>query len=181
MQVMTDTVVRRGLSAEIPSIADVIRAANEAYRPVAPADFFAAYLASALDLEGRLRDGGTVLVAERDGAIVGTVTYFQDARWEAMPMDPPLGTAGLRATAVHPVHQGLGIGRALVAACLERARGHAAERMLLHTAAFMVPAIELYERLGFVREPSLDYPVDEFFPSEPTAGITAMAFQRSVP
>ena len=32
-----------------------------------------------------------------------------------------------------------------------------------------------------VREPSLDYPVDEFFPSEPTAGITAMAFQRSVP
>ena len=180
MQVMSDTVVRRGLSVEIPAIAEVVRAANVAYAAVVPADFYAAYLASALDLEGRLRDGGTILVAESDGRLVGTVTYFQDASWEAMPMDPAPGTAGLRATAVHPDHQGRGIGRALIDACLDRAQSHGAERMLLHTAAFMVPAIELYQRLGFVREPSLDYPVDAFFESDPSAGITAMAYQRPI-
>ena len=180
MQVMTDTVVRRGLSAEIPAIAEVIRAANEAYAEVTPADFYAAYLASALDLEGRILDGGTVLVAEVDGQVAGTVTFFPDASWEAMPMDPSPGTAGLRATAVHPAYQGRGIGRALVDACLDRARDRGAERMLLHTAAFMLSAVELYERLGFVREPSLDWPVDAFFPSDPGAGIVAMAYQRTL-
>ena len=179
MQVMTDTVIRRGLSVEIPAIAEVIRASNEPYAAVTPADFYAAYLASALDLEGRMRDGGTVLVAEVDGELVGTVTYFQDASWESMPMDPAPGSAGLRATAVHPDRQGLGIGRALVDACLERGRSQGAQRMLLHTAAFMVPAIALYERLGFVREPALDWPVEAFFGSDP-AGIVAMAYQRTL-
>ena len=181
MRTVVQTVIRRGLSAEAPEIAAVIRAANAPFQGTVPAAFFDPYLASAEDVIGRMRDDGTVLVATIDDRIVGTVTYFRDANDEGMPVRMPDGTAGLRATAVDPAWRGQGIGRALVEACLERAARDAATSIALHTADFMVDAVALYERAGFRRDPAYDWPTESFFLSPTSTGITAVCYVRSVP
>lgn len=158
----------------------VIRRANAEFAAQVPEGFFASYLSSALDLEGRLVAGGDILVAQRDGTIVGTITYFRDANDEGMGPGFPPGTAGIRATAVDPASRGLGLGVSLVEACLDRARADGRGAIALHTAGFMIAAMGLYERTGFVRDPSFDYPARDFFPYGPAAEITALAFVRPI-
>lgn len=175
MLTMAQAVVRRGLRAEEDEIRAVIKAANAPFASAVPADFYASYLASAMDVRGRL-DVATVLVVEQDERIVGTVTYFADAGDEGIPTRFPDQTAGLRATAVHPDVQGHGLGRALVDACVERARLDGAASIALHTATFMRTAVGLYQRAGFRRDERFDFPATAFFPSRPSADLTAMAF-----
>lgn len=177
MSVMAPPTVRRALGAEIEEIQAVIRAANAVFEPVLPAALFHSYLSSALDVRGRMAVS-TVLVAEAGGRIVGTVTVFEDANDEGMPTTFPAGTAGLRATAVHPDAQGHGIGRALVEACADRARRDGAARIGLHTAQFMTAAVSLYERSGFRRTPEYDFPAADFFRSTPRSDLVAMGFVR---
>ncbi|MEX1104179.1 MAG: GNAT family N-acetyltransferase, partial [Dehalococcoidia bacterium] len=156
----------------------VIRRANAEFAAQLPEDLFASYLASALDLDGRLAAGGDVLVAKRDGRIVGTITYFREANDEGMGPGFPVGTAGIRATAVDPASRGLGLGTALVEACLERARADGRAAIALHTAAFMTAAMALYGRFGFVRRQSLDFSARDFFHYGSAADFTALAFVR---
>ena len=59
--------------------------------------------------------------------------------------------------AVAPSAQRRGVGRALSLACVERARSAGRARVLLHSTAWMTAAHELYRRLGFRREPGLDW------------------------
>ncbi len=177
---MAQVTIRRGLSVELDDIRSVIRAANEEFRDLAPAGFFRAYLASALDVWGRM-EHGTVIVAESDGRLVGTVTFFPDANDEGTPTTFGPGTAGLRATAVHPEARGLGIGRRLVEACIERAVASGATSIALHTADFMRAAVQLYERTGFRRSPAHDFPAAEFFPSDPDVDLVAITYVRDLP
>lgn len=156
----------------------VIGRANAEFAGRVPESFFASYLASAQDLEGRLAAGGDILVAERDGRVVGTITYFREANDEGMGPGFPPGTSGIRATAVDPASRGLGLGVALVEACLDQARRDGRAAVALHTAAFMTAAMGLYERIGFVRDPSFDFPARDFFPYGPADEITALAFVR---
>jgi GNAT superfamily N-acetyltransferase len=180
MAAVAPAAIRTGHRAEADAIRHVIRAANAQFAAVAPPDIFASYLVSALDVEGRTAQGATVLVAERSGTVVGTVTHFLDANDEGMPVRLPRGTAGLRATAVHPEAQGHGIGMALVEACVERARDHGAERIALHTAPFMTAAVALYERSGFRRVPAFDFPMSAFFAGDPGTGLVAIAYVRDL-
>jgi ribosomal protein S18 acetylase RimI-like enzyme len=53
--------------------------------------------------------------------------------------------------------RGRGVGRALVAECVRRARAMGAAALGLHTSASMTAAIALYEGLGFVRTPEHDF------------------------
>src|SRR3712207_5045333 len=59
------------------------------------------------NVRARLGDG-QLIVAERDGEIVGSVTLFR--RWRGAQAD----AAGVRLLAVPPGHRGVGIGRALM-------------------------------------------------------------------
>jgi GNAT superfamily N-acetyltransferase len=61
-----------------------------------------------------------------------------------------------RFLAVDPAARGRGIGRALFAACLDRARAAGKRRMALPTTEWMVTARAMYERAGFRREPEGD-------------------------
>ncbi|MEA2501344.1 MAG: hypothetical protein QOD01_1455, partial [Actinomycetota bacterium] len=94
---------------------------------------------------------GTQLVAEGEGRLVGTVTYYppkgQNAAddWSWWPK----GFAYLRALGVHPEARGRGVGRALTVACLEQARADGAAGIALNTVSLMTAATALYERLGF--------------------------------
>jgi ribosomal protein S18 acetylase RimI-like enzyme len=69
---------------------------------------------------------------------------------------------------VPPAERGTGVGRALMEHCIERARRDGKDRVVLTTTQEMESARDLYERLGFVREPSLDH--------EPAPGVRAQGY-----
>lgn len=110
---------------------------------------------------GRLADGARVqvLVALADGALVGGVVYFAD-----MAVYGSGGTAtgianasGIRLLGVSPVARGLGVGKALTAACIQRARDAGHAQVVLHTTQAMQVAWAMYEKLGFARSTDLDF------------------------
>ncbi|MEP6638235.1 MAG: GNAT family N-acetyltransferase, partial [Chloroflexota bacterium] len=111
-------VVRKIRLTEIDAVRAVMAAANAEFEGRVPAGFFQSYLASQLDIEGRIAEGASVLVAAADERILGSITYYRDANDEAMGPGFPAGTAGLRATGVHPDARGYGVGSALVSACI---------------------------------------------------------------
>lgn len=106
--------------------------------------------------ERRIEGSSGLLVAEVDAVVVGTVTYVRpgDREWEGRPT--PEGDAGFRVLAVAPGYEGLGIGRALVEACVERARTDGARRMVITSMSWMDRAHALYRSMGFARRPDLD-------------------------
>ena len=182
MQAMSPTQVRirPAIDADVDALRGVIARANEPFRGLVGPSLFASYLASAMDVEGRLAEA-EVLAAELDGRPVGTITLYRDAGDEGMPVRFPDATAGIRATAVDPAARGLGIGRALVDACIARAVDAGASAVGLHTARFMVAAITIYERCGFVRSPRHDFEWSQFFPGNPGEVEPALAYLRSNP
>ncbi len=100
-----------------------------------------------------------VAVDARDQRLLGGITYIPGPgpmAWFDRPDE-----AGMRMLAVAPEAQGRGVGAALVAACMERARAAGKARMLLHTTAPMTVAHRLYERAGFRRDPGLDRVLDD--------------------
>lgn len=66
--------------------------------------------------------------------------------------------AEIRALAVRPGAQGLGVGAALLKAVIERARERSIRHLVLLTQRDMVTAQGMYERAGFVRLPDRDRP-----------------------
>jgi predicted N-acetyltransferase YhbS len=146
--------VREATRADHPAIRDVVRAAYQRYDAEIPPRLFRAYMEDLLDLDDRERTG-TVLVAERDGRVVGAVTFFQDAAKEGIAW--PHDWAGLRALAVDPAAQGQGVGHRLMDACLQAARQGGAEVLCLHTATFMREATAMYQAMGFERVPEYDF------------------------
>ena len=72
------------------------------------------------------------------------------------------GEAEFRMLAVAPAARGQGVGRALVEACVRRARERGHRALVLCTTGIDGPAVRLYERLGFVRDATRDWaPVPE--------------------
>ncbi|MGD0019391.1 MAG: GNAT family N-acetyltransferase [Candidatus Limnocylindrales bacterium] len=116
----------------------------------------------------RRAETSCVLVAVTPaGELLGGVTYVSG------PDDPYSeelreGEAGIRMLAVDPARQRQGVGRALTKECLARARAAGRRRLVLHTGAWMPDAIRLYERMGFVRVPELDF--------VPVPGIDLIAY-----
>jgi ribosomal protein S18 acetylase RimI-like enzyme len=97
------------------------------------------------------------LVAERGGRLVGSVMLFPPASDAYAGLTGASSLPELRLLAVAPEGRRLGVGEALVAACIRRARDQGAPAIALHTSASMRAAMRLYERLGFVRAPELDF------------------------
>lgn len=103
------------------------------------------------------RDSCTaLLVAEVDGRVAGTVSFVLpgDREWEGRA--EPEGDAAFRVLAVADDAEGRGIGRRLVAACLQLAEEHDRSRVVIISMSWMTRAHRLYERMGFVRRPDLD-------------------------
>jgi ribosomal protein S18 acetylase RimI-like enzyme len=112
---------------------------------------------------------GTVLVAAEDGAdakLLGTVMLEPWHDHSEVARSPQ--EAEVRALAVAPRAQGLGVGRALMGEVISRATARGARRLLLSTQPAMTAAQGLYRSLGFRRLPELDW--------APVPGITLIAF-----
>lgn len=96
-----------------------------------------------------------VLVAVDGDALLGSLTY--------VPEPGPQGSiaqgneAEFRTLVVDPAAQGRGVGRGLVAWCVDRARRDGRDRLVLSTMPWMRVAHGMYERMGFVRTPERDW------------------------
>jgi ribosomal protein S18 acetylase RimI-like enzyme len=110
------------------------------------------------DTAKRARDAEVLVAVADDGAIVGSVTYVEDASTDWGEWIEP-GEAQFRLLAVDPAARGLGAGRALVAACVERA-DETGRTVVIHTTPWMRTAQRIYERFGFVRRPDRDVSYD---------------------
>ena len=83
--------------------------------------------------------GGHILMALEDGAPIGCVALLA----------VPGGGFEVAKMAVTEAHKGRGIGRDLMAACIERARSVGANRLYLETNSSLAPALGLYRSFGF--------------------------------
>lgn len=88
-----------------------------------------------------------VLVAERDGAVVGYVRLHQPG-----PLPSHAHVLVVNGLAVAPEHQRSGAGRALLEAALAQARARGASKVTLRVLRPNLPARRLYEACGFVEE-----------------------------
>jgi ribosomal protein S18 acetylase RimI-like enzyme len=123
----------------------------------------------------RLRDlgadgSGPVLVAVdgEAGRLLGTVML---QRWpNAGQVVAAPDEAEIRALAVRPAAQRGGVGRALLAAVIDRAVRDGVRHLVLMTQPDMTTAHRLYEEAGFVRLPDRDW--------SPEPGITLLAYGK---
>ena len=175
MVAMVDATIRPMQTQDLEPMREVLRSANAQFAMRVPPLVFGAYLRDVLDIESRI-GRSRALVADLDGRVVGTITYFRDANDEGIGPAVPAGTAGIRAVAVDPAARGLGIGGRLAAAAVELARADGAPSIVLHTWSAMTAAIAVYERLGFRRAPAYDALSSDFFASGSAEDPAALAF-----
>lgn len=99
------------------------------------------------------------IVAEQDGTIVGTVLLYPAGTIFHLPDGTSVGTdlPEVRLLAVVPKVRGRGVGAALMQECMRRARRSGAAALTLHTTDMMQAAVRMYEHLGFIRAPELDF------------------------
>ena len=111
------------------------------------------------------------IVAEEDGRIVGSVLLYPAGTVFARPGggSATLVSPEVRLLAVDPEARGKGVGAALMQACVARARESGTSSLTLHTTEIMQAAMRLYERMGFVRAPELDF--------EPAPGVVVKGYR----
>lgn len=119
-------------------------------------------------IERTFDDLGTAsqLVAEDEvGAVLGTGLLYPPGESfggevTAISADCP----EVRLLAVAPAGRGRGVGRALMDACVERAKASGAPGLVLHTMAMMKAARRIYAEMGFAHAPDLDFqPMEDWY------------------
>jgi ribosomal protein S18 acetylase RimI-like enzyme len=134
--------------------------ADEAGRIVATA-YFAdgfqeeGYRPTLLDARARARDALLLVAVDADEHLVGSVTYVEPGQRYAEVCGPD--EAEFRMLGVDPGAQGRGVGRALVQACIDRARADGRSALVMCTEIRMRTAQRLYEQIGFRRIAERDW------------------------
>ncbi|BCB87036.1 GNAT family N-acetyltransferase [Phytohabitans suffuscus] len=113
------------------------------------------YAATLADVASRAAAGEVYVAVDADDEVLGAVTFVLPGSQFAELSGP--GEAEFRMLAVDPVAQGRGVGDALARACVSRARELGCSAVVICARDFAAPAQRLYARLGFVREPELDW------------------------
>jgi ribosomal protein S18 acetylase RimI-like enzyme len=144
--------VRAAVPADYDAIARVSVAAYEADGQLKDGGFYAATLA---DVASRAVAGELYVAVDGADAVLGAVTFVLHGSAYAELSGP--GEAEFRMLAVDPAVQGRGVGEALARACVRRAGELGCSAVVICTRDFAASAQRLYARLGFVREPALDW------------------------
>lgn len=156
-----DLTIREARDEELDIVASlVVDAYSEFAARMAP-DAWSSFAQDIANVRGRTIDA-QVLVAERDGRIVGTVTRYPD--WRGAQQD----ASAVRVLAVPPDERGSGVGRALMEQCIDWSREEGKDRLVLAVTPEMEDARDLYDKLGFERDPALDH--------EPAPGVKAHGY-----
>ena len=131
------------------------RLLHRAYAPLAAAGMNFTAATQTPEMTAKRVAEGQCFVAEQDGQLVGTVTvcgpYGEgEGSWSGdQPWFRDRDTAHFHQFAVHPDHQGRGLGSRLVAACEDWARQRGYRRLALDTAEPATALRAMYARLGF--------------------------------
>jgi GNAT superfamily N-acetyltransferase len=118
------------------------------------------YYAMLADVAGRAAKSAlTVYVATEADRLLGSIDFIDDMAQYGSggPASKVTNAAGIRLLGVDEASRGKGVGKALTLFCIDRARGIGKARLVLHTTKAMQAAWTMYERLGFVRFPELDF------------------------
>ena len=153
--------------------ANVGRVTAEAYRAdglLDSADYPVerTYESLLLDAGRRAREAELWVAAEQDGEILGTVTWCPPGSpWRQLAQRDD--QAEFRMLSVAPAGRRRGVGRALVDACLRRARQDGMSEVVIWSHPLMAGAHALYLRMNFERVPDLD--------GSPAPGVQLLGFR----
>lgn len=156
-----DLVIREARDDELDIVASVVVDAYGEFAARMAPDAWSSFAQDIANVRGRTIDA-ELLVAERDGRIVGTVTRYPN--WRGAQQ----GASAVRVLAVPPDERGTGVGRALMEHCIDVSRRERKDRLVLAVTQEMEDARDLYDKLGFQREPALDH--------EPAPGVRATGY-----
>ena len=150
------TEIREAHDDELDIVASLCVDAYAEYAASMSPDAWSTFAQDIANVRGRTVDAQQ-LVAVRHGRIVGSVTLYLP--WKGAQE----GSASVRLLAVPPDQRGTALGRELMRACIDRARGAGSSRVVLTVTQEMEQARDLYESMGFARAPELDH--------EPAPGV----------
>ncbi len=104
----------------------------------------------------------TIFVAvDENGQLLGSIDYIDDlTQYGVGSVATITNAAGVRLLAVDGACQGRGVGKGLAKFCIDHARHTGKARLVLHTTRIMQTAWTMYEVLGFVRFPAIDFQVE---------------------
>jgi ribosomal protein S18 acetylase RimI-like enzyme len=150
---MSESLVRRAAAADVPALGRLGALLVQEHHDFdsrrflgvtgSTSEHYGAFLGEQL-----ADPNAVVLVAERDGAVVG-YAYGANEGYDYMALRGP--AAVLHDLIVDPGHRGGGVGRALLNAALEALAAHRAPRVVLSTAHHNESAQRFFERAGFRR------------------------------
>jgi ribosomal protein S18 acetylase RimI-like enzyme len=144
------------------------RVTADAYREFVPPgedrEDWLEYLGRMADVAGRV-DRTHVLVAVDDmsGRVLGCVTIEEDGVIGDDDESHEPGASHIRMLGVDPAARGLGVGRSLMQAAIERARAQGKRFVTLRTTPVMTAAQALYASMGFDLDPPHDLVFDNGF------------------
>jgi len=149
--------IRDARLSDYDAIQAVTLAAYQEYAPLMPAHW-EGYRRNILTTLADVKPAEQI-VAEQDGNVVGAVVLYPTGTVfsAADGVQVTLRWPEIRLLAVRPDARGQGVGTALMQECVRRARQAGAAALTLHTTDIMRVAMRMYERMGFVRAPELDF------------------------
>jgi GNAT superfamily N-acetyltransferase len=153
----SDQNIRDARDSDRDAIRDLTLSAYEEYAALMPQhweDYRRAVLATLADVKPAEQ-----IVVEQEGSVVGTVLLYPAGAILERPDSTLLSIdwPEVRLLAVAPAARGQGVGTTLMQECVRRARRSGATALTLHTTDMMQIAMRMYERMGFVRAPELDF------------------------
>jgi GNAT superfamily N-acetyltransferase len=107
-----------------------------------------------------IKPGTEILVAaDNNEKILGGVVYFSDMQYYGSggTATQEKNAAGFRLLAVDPKARGLGIGKLLTIACINKAKESGISQLIIHSTKAMQTAWKMYESIGFKRSEDLDF------------------------
>jgi GNAT superfamily N-acetyltransferase len=152
---------------ELDALSILIRAAYIEYQSSYPPEVWPRYYEGVGNTHN-LPPAAELIVAEREGRVVGCVTFYGEGALSRQG-EWPEGWAGILRLAVPPEERGTGAGRALVEEAIRRCRERGISTLALHTTVWMDVARNMYERMGFVRIESFDF--------HPRPGVIGMGYR----
>jgi len=153
--------IRPARPEECDALGKILVAAYAALPGMPPPDEQPDYYAMLANVGGRAaKPALTVFVAIDDaGRLLGSIDFIDDMTQYGSGGTASAVTdaAGIRLLAVDDAYRGKGVGKELTRFCIERARAIGKNRLVLHTTRVMQAAWAMYEGLGFVRFPDIDF------------------------
>ncbi len=100
-----------------------------------------------------------LVAVSEEGKVDGGLVYFGDMRYYGAGSEATLSqkAGAFRLLAVNPNIRGKGLGKRLVYACIDQARSEGFKYLMIHSTKYMRVARKMYERMGFVRFPEIDF------------------------